>query len=266
MKEKEDPYNSERTTFEKFRGAMAYIEVARPNGDISIGSAFSIGDGILITARHVLENCEIKKIGTTESFNLPDKNGNVYIHNVEGRFRGIEPQELFIESGPFYHPDSSIDLAVLITKPNDCSIVPLDIYVDDWVHDRDYLLRKTVIMGYPPIPFSKEPKLFAATAEINAIINKYIGKHIHYIISATPRGGFSGGLCLLNERAIGLIVESLTTDNKDTELGFMSVLSLEPLYKLLIYHDIYPKAQVEHFFKKDSDKFKEAWTKGFGLK
>lgn len=177
---------------------MAYIEVVKPNGDIGIGSAFHIGDGILVTARHVVENCEITKIGTTESYNVPDDNGNVYIHNVEGRFRAVAPQELTMLAGPYYHPDSSIDVAALITKPNDCKTAFLGLYVDNWIHDSDYLLKKTVILGYPPIPFSKEPKLFAASAEINSIIKKYVGKHIHYIISAMPRGGFSGGLCLLD--------------------------------------------------------------------
>lgn len=264
LKEIDNTITSYRDTFEKFRGAMAYIEVVKPNGDIGIGSAFHIGDGILVTARHVVENCEITKIGTTESYNLPDENGNVYIHNVEGSFRSVVPHDLSIESGPYYHPDSSIDLAVLITKPNDCKTAYLGLYVDDWIYNADFLLKKTVLMGYPPIPFSKEPALFVASAEINAIINKYIGKHIHYIVSAIPRGGFSGGLCLLDNYVLGLIVESLTSDNKDTELGFMSVLSLEPIYKLLIHHNIYPVEQIEHYFKSEErEKFKEAWGRRF---
>jgi hypothetical protein len=79
-----------------------------------------------------------------------------------------------------------------------------------------------------------------------------------------PRGGFSGGLCLLDNHILGLIVESLTSDNKETELGFMSVLSLEPIYKLLTHNDIYPAEQIEYYFKsEDRDKFKEAWKKGF---
>jgi len=256
--------NSYRETFDRFRGAMVYIEVIKPNGDFGIGSAFHIGNGILVTARHVVENCKLTKIGTTESYYLPDDNGNVYIHNTKGRFRSISPHVKTIKSGPFYHPDSSIDLAVLITEPNDCNTVFLGLYVDDWVSSTDYLLKKTIIMGYPTIPFSKEPNLFVATAEINSVIKKYVGKHIHYIISAIPRGGFSGGLCLLENRVLGLIVESLTSDNKETELGFMSVLSLEPLYKLLTHHNIYPTQQIEHYFKSDEQgKFKELWDGQF---
>lgn len=42
-------------------------------------------------------------------------------------------------------------------------------------------------MGYPPIPFSAEPVLVAGLGEINATIDKYVGKHPQFIISTMAR-------------------------------------------------------------------------------
>ena len=74
-------------------------------------------------------------------------------------------------------------------------------------------------MGYPPVPFSKEPLLVSTLAEVNAVVDKYTGGHPHFIVSALARGGFSGGIALTEEgHTLGVITESLGQNGKPEEL------------------------------------------------
>ena len=234
------PLRTPKDTYEEYRGAMAYIEVVDRAGNHSIGSAFHIGEGVFVTARHVVEGLTIKSMATTEEFLVPDKQGNVHINGQEGRFKSILPKKLKIKDGPLYHPEKQIDVALVITEETDLKLIPPSPYHDDWVSDQGFILAPTVVMGYPPIPFSKEPKLFVASGEINAIVDKYTGGHVHFVISTMPRGGFSGGVCIAGNMALWVIVESLVNDNKDTELGYMSVLSMEPILTCLKEHKTIP--------------------------
>ncbi len=225
---------------------MAYIEVELPNGDRSIGSAFHVGDGVFVTARHVVDKVKIVSMATTERYYVPDDNGNTTIHGDPQKYRSEWPKELNLENGPYFHPDERVDVAAIVCKEKDIIPIPLGDHLDDWINDSQFVLAETVIMGYPPIPFSKEPLLIAARGEINAVVDKYSGPHPHFIISAMPRGGFSGGLCLIEwQFALGIIVESLINNNRDTELGFMSVISVEPIYTCLAHHNILPDFQKE---------------------
>jgi S1-C subfamily serine protease len=45
---------------------MAYVAVER-DGKAGIGSAFHVGDGIFVTARHVLENAVVAEIKMTDT-------------------------------------------------------------------------------------------------------------------------------------------------------------------------------------------------------
>ena len=83
-----------KNLYELYRGAMAYIEVRKPSGDIGLGSAFHVGNGVFITARHVLDQNEIRSIGTTEECLVPDKNGNAHFKDDPQRYRIQSPVEL----------------------------------------------------------------------------------------------------------------------------------------------------------------------------
>lgn len=237
-----------RDLYTRFCGAMAYIEVMLPNGNISIGSAFHVGEGVFITARHVVDKNTIMQIATTEKVYIPDENGNTTI-NGEKKYTTVWPKNLTLKSGPFFHPNDKTDIAAIIVEEKNTIEVPLGAHLDDWIVDSEFILRETIIMGYPPIPFAEKPLLISAKGEINAVVDKYNTPHPHFIISAMPRGGFSGGLCVVSmgsvedSFALGVIVESLTTDNRDTESGFMSVLSIEPIFVCLQYHKIIPESQ-----------------------
>lgn len=235
-----------RSLFKKYASAIAYVEVKTPNSDRSIGTAFHVGDGVFITARHVVEGNEILSIGTTVSRYVPDPNGLVTIAGEEGNFRIIPPSEGAIKSGPYYHPNPSIDVAALIVEGLECPTIPLGGHLDDWINDDEFILWEVVIMGYPPIPFSKEPLLVVARAEINAVVDKYTGGHPHFVISAMARGGFSGGPCMVEgDATMGVITESLIRDNVPNELGYMAVLTVEPIFVCLQHNHIMPSEQKE---------------------
>src|SRR6185503_18471577 len=52
--------------FRKYAPAMAYVVVEKPNGDESIGSAFHVGEGVFVTARHVVDGCALKEVRLSE--------------------------------------------------------------------------------------------------------------------------------------------------------------------------------------------------------
>jgi hypothetical protein len=175
-----------RPLFESYKIALVRVTVQLSNGDLSSGTAFHIGDGWLATAAHVVNSGEIIEIVSERS------NTKLQVKNI------------------IYHNDDRIDLALLETDfdmsfyLNKCEIVnPPDGFVktdhieigghlDDWIGD-EFILSKVLLMGYPPIPFAQGSILVAAEGEVNAILDKYTGEPVHFIISCTPRGGFSGG-------------------------------------------------------------------------
>jgi hypothetical protein len=112
-----------------------------------------------------------------------------------------------------------------------------------------------MILGYPPIPHTREPILIAARAEINAQADLHSAPHVHFVLSAMPRGGFSGGLVMLEyEVALGMVTRSLGMDHGMAELGYMTAISVEPIYVCLAEHKLLPDlqaAQWEDFWNKD---------------
>ncbi len=57
--------------FMKYSAAMAYVAVADERGTESLGSAFHVGDGVFVTARHVVEGKQIREIKLTEPIGVP---------------------------------------------------------------------------------------------------------------------------------------------------------------------------------------------------
>lgn len=162
----------------------------------------------------------------------------------------IPPQSLTIKAGPFFHHDANTDIAVIVTNQNNMDVIYLGGHNDKWMRKNKSMIVMTdiIIMGYPPIPFSDKPVLIGAKGEVNGILEKYNSSYLHFIISAMPRGGFSGGVCLfMGASCLGLIVESLISDNRETELGFMSVISIQPILDCLKHYDLIPEIQKRYF-------------------
>src|SRR5258707_11268687 len=101
-------------------------------------------------------------------------------------------------------------------------------------------------MGYPRIPLANKPVLVASRAEVNAVVDQIIGPHPRFLVSTMARGGFSGGPCLIEwDFALGVITDALVRDHGAVESGFMSVISVEPIFQCLAAHHIMPQSLLD---------------------
>ena len=220
--------------YRSYKPALVRVTVQTESGDLSTGTAFHIGDGWLVTAAHVLRAGEIHELAS-ERYGEP----------------------LRVESITF-NKDDRIDLALIKTNLDlshyleratirgapegfvQTDHVEIGGHLDDWLGD-ELVLSKVLLMGYPPIPFSREAVLLASEGEVNAIVDKYNGPHPHFIISCRARGGFSGGP-VLSEYGflLGVLTESLVVNSKDAETGYSSAISVEPLLAMLHENGVYP--------------------------
>ena len=220
--------------FRSYKPALVRITVKTSTGNFSTGTGFHIGDGWLVTAAHVLRSGHVEEL-VSEHLATP----------------------LNLES-VIFNKDDRIDLALLKTDLDlshylhkttiygspkgfvQTDHIQLGGHLDDWLGD-ELVLSKVLLMGYPPIPFSRHAVLLASEGEVNAVVDKYSGPHPHFIISCPARGGFSGGP-VLSEYGflLGVLTESLVMDGKDAETGYSSAISIEPLLVMLHDNGIYP--------------------------
>jgi S1-C subfamily serine protease len=213
--------------YERYKCCVVQINIKTQMGELATGTGFHIGDGYIVTARHIVEDHSIESVVGT----YPSR--NVTIKHI------------------FYPSRAKIDLAVLETdfsldhylekttiiedgKPQEkADRIPLGGHLDDWIGD-ELVLSRVVAFGYPRIPHSKEHVLVAVQGEINTVIDKYSGPHPHFIISSIAREGFLGGPVISEyDFLLGVLTESLTNGDQALENGFASVISIEPLLVLL---------------------------------
>ena len=218
-----------REIFHTYASAVAYIEVQDPNGDLHIGSAFHVGEGVFVTAGHVVDGREIRKIGITG-------HASVELTGKEAA------------AGPYHHRDEKVDVAVFKVREIDSHTpaIRLGSHLDDWLAASDFVLSEAVVLGYPPIPMTSAPVLVGARAEVNALVDLYDAPYAHFILSSMPRGGFSGGVAISEDPIVlGVITRSLLSGDQPTELGFMAVVGVEPIYVCLAEHKLLPDCQAE---------------------
>jgi len=92
-----------------------------------------------------------------------------------------------------------------------------------------------------------EPVLVAARAEVNTIVVPRHSRAVHFILSAIPRGGFSGGVAIHESGdALGVITSELRSDATTDKVGFFAVLSIEAIVKCLENYGILPEIQKQH--------------------
>ena len=239
--------------FIDYHAAMAYIEVELPSGDRSIGSAFHVGEGVFVTARHVVEGNTILEIATTEGTYIPlagveAENARTVV--VKGGKRipshHVSNGAFTIDTGPLFHPRDDVDVAVFRVRDIDpyTPFVQLGGHLDDWLGQEDFVLSEAIVLGYPPVPMTAKPILIGARAEVNAQADLYDAPNVHFILSAMPRGGFSGGVAISEYGyALGVITRSLNVNHGPVETGFMAVTGVEPIYECLADHHLLPDAQ-----------------------
>ena len=201
-------------------------------------------------ARHILDGTIVKEIKITEPIAVdagemfPDvpkeileRQGAIFVDKLgyEPKYRRwLEP--LALRDGPFFDEQENVDLAVFRVSNihHAVGVVELGHHYDDWVHRKPWVMSEAIVMGYPPIPLTNEPHLIGAKAEIHTYVHIRNSPHIHFILSATPRGGFSGGLALHEGGfALGVVTSGLHEGGSAPELGFLAVLSVEPIHALL---------------------------------
>lgn len=242
---KTDPFQYwARSQFNKFKSCVAFIESTDVDGDKGIGSCFHVGEGVFVTARHVVEGREINVVGFDDHF----VNQQLL---QEPEHWGKKPHgRVSIIDGPYFHSNPNIDVACFRVEPFPTAYIPLGVHLDDWLGQYELVLHRTLVLGYPPIPFSDRPVLVASVGEVNALIDMYTGGHPHFVVSTMARGGFSGGPALVayNEHnldggtaVLGLVTKSLTRDSVASEQGYMAVLTVEPIYTCLEVHGMLPE-------------------------
>ena len=240
-----------RQFFERYRGSIAYVEVERSSGTISIGTAFHVGDGVFVTARHVVEGNSFVRMSTTEDAYVPSGSvAGVRDRGIRGgeKFDVVRPRSLTVRSGPHLHPEPRVDVAVIATNglSEGVPAIQLGGHLDDWIGRSDFVLSEAIVLGYPPIPLDKEPRLVALRTEVIAQVDPYDRPHVHFVLGAMPRGGLSGGLAWSEWGfALGLITDSLVRDNNAVELGYLCVVTVEPIYDCLEAHELLPASQTE---------------------
>jgi hypothetical protein len=244
----------------RFGNAVAYLAVQTPKGDHQIGTAFHIGEGLFLTARHVLEDNRIDEVRIVKPVpvranefipGLPDqyyRDWDAAIAEVMGQTpyykKWLEP--LAVSAGPFFPDDDRIDVAAFRVAGlhSAVPIVRLGIHWDDWVYRREWELSEAILLGYPPIPMSDAPELVAARAQIHTFVVPRHCPFVHFILSSTPRGGFSGGPALVEDGvALGIVTSGFVKNGDPLELGFQSVLSIEPIRNFLEAAGILPEQQ-----------------------
>lgn len=227
--------NNLRNAYIDYSPAMLRVTVKNEPGDLENGAAFHIGNGVVVTARHVLE-------------------GNTLVEMVsEGSRSAVNVRAIH------YHDDPNVDLAVaetdldlshymtMVSFPTDerrnkakTDRIPLGGHLDDWIGN-EFVLSKVLVMGYPRIPFWAEIGLVAATGEVNAVIDRYDVPHPHFVLSSIARGGFSGGPAFSEWGfLLGVVTQSLVEGGKQTEQGFSVCVSIEPLLTLLAKKGLRP--------------------------
>lgn len=235
-----------RSQFEKYRGAVAFVCTEDSNGDQHCGTAFHVGEGIFVTARHVVEDGKLVEIRFDDEVTEQ--------HLVQNRtYWGAKTHgAVNLLEGPLFHHNEQIDVACFRVEPFPEVWIPLGGHLDSFLGRHDLVLFQTLVMGYPPIPFTIEPKIIASLGEVNALVELREHKHPHFIISSMARGGFSGGPVLIayNEEdlengtaALGLVTESLVRDDKPPEQGYFAVLTIEPIFECLERNNLLPRGQ-----------------------
>ncbi|MBB1480255.1 trypsin-like peptidase domain-containing protein [Pseudoalteromonas sp. SG41-2] len=219
-------------------GAIAFVSVEdEETQDCGIGTAFHVGDGIFVTAKHVVQGKRITEVATTKRIIKKYENDN---HKVETKDY-LQPQKLKIIDGPRYSIDGSIDVAVFKVDIEGIFLPKLtfDSHTKHDIDDSSFLLDDVLTIGYPPIPFTIVPIQVASLGQVNAVVDVWHSKHPHFIVSSMARGGYSGGPTLCeNGKVIGIVTESLVQNDNQTESGFMSVLCAEAvILEIKKYYD-----------------------------
>jgi hypothetical protein len=229
-----------KSKFHEYRKAVAYVAVIDASGDRSIGTAFHVGNGVYLTARHAVDGYELESVSVDEG------------HDPFGAFDATEPHTFNVISEFLFHTDDRVDLACFVVNNPPDEYINLGGHLDCFLGGYELLLHKTLVLGFPKIPMSKSPHLIASVGEVNGLLEEYHGNQLLFVISTMARGGFSGGPVLVaydeentitGTALLGIVTRSLIENNGNVESGFMAVTTVQPIYDLLEHHNLLPEFQ-----------------------
>ena len=231
--------------FRKYDQCIVRVQTTLPTGDPANGTAFHIGGGAFATAAHVV---------------LGQINPTIYLGDSREEDRG------WPVTGILYHPDPNVDIAVLISdlwreravKHTEDSTIEVEspTHVEipemwgEWIED-SLVLTRGIICGYPKIPRSDGAYKIAVSAEINSDIQRYDSPGVHFVVSSTARGGFSGAPFISEfGMLLGVVTEALF--DQDDQNPYMAVLAIESIYPIL-NDEVALRGRLEHFLADWSD-------------
>lgn len=199
------------------------------DGVKGMGTAFHIGDGFFLTARHVVEGRALVDVVVNEGTLST-------IHSIH--FPSDPAVDLAILSTDFDLSHYMERVKIVGADWPKADAIGLGTHLDDWVGD-EMVLMPVVMMGFPPVPTSRGPLMLAVSREVNAVLDRYTTPYVHFIVSSPARGGFSGGPVLhAGDALLGVVTESLQREPERGEPGF----AVEPVYVLLAELGIAPRA------------------------
>lgn len=231
--------------FQKYDGCIVRVQVELQNGDTGNGTAFHIGGGAFATAAHVVRG---------------------YSHPT--LFRGDTRREErgWAVSDILYHPDPKVDVAILLSglwrehpvKHTDepepdgthAGYIEIPEMWGEWIED-SLVLTRGFVCGYPPVPRSDGAYKLVVSAEINSDIERYDVPNVHFVISSTARGGFSGAPFISEfGMLLGIVTDALF--DADERHPYMAVVAIEAIYPILNREDAL-RGRLEHYLADWSD-------------
>lgn len=221
--------------YREIKNQMVVLEARDENQDITCGTAFHIGDGLLVTARHNIQNQYALKtqddqsISIVAEFACSEEDRDIAVIKTD-----FEPKLLTDESQTVEDSASSEDGAPT-------NFVPIFDYFAYSKLAELYFLDDVFVFGFPPIPKTTRAELVAVRAQVNAFVKTNHGRDGVFILSSTARGGFSGGPVIDRGRnLIGICIESLRRGESAVENGFTAAICLDPLLDILSENELYP--------------------------
>lgn len=169
--------------------AVLHLAVTHPNGDADSGTGFLIGESLMLTARHCVENVEFE------------------IQNPR------DPGRSLTKAGEPW--SQSADFATVpITGGHGLPSFSLG---------SPQLLGQVMAMGYPKLE-GLYPTLVTSTGEVAGMASAYLDRHSYWLTTCALTGGSSGGP-VVNERGqvVG-VVSALPADrsaNRVAPFGLM---------------------------------------------
>ena len=148
--------------FYKFRPTIIALETVSNSGDKGLGTGFHVGNGFVITARHIVEGMQSVRL-------------------IASHAKGGKIEEII------FSKNQLADVALLRTNLNFSNYLEntyihgmeyqktdhltLGVEWDDFA-DESLVLYDVIVMGYPPIP-TAFPTLVTIRTQVNAIIDQY---------------------------------------------------------------------------------------------